>query len=328
MRKNSFLLALQSDSCQQSRPSNRANNFDLRLPNPISLSGDWEVAIIDVLLPPSGHSELKINTAILVNVLTTDVQISGNLQPLGTMLRQMPISKHDREPTYTVDTTALYSEFFKHHLVEVPAGNYNTRQEIGDTLAAAISAKLSAEYDIDTPHMFLYVYDDERQVGVYTTTQGLTVILVLGDPKLATLLGLEYRPQNARVYTNMPELIYTTQVVYFLIGVTSTEALLAMMESKRCSVDTLYIYSDIVKPQLVGDAEAPLLGVVPMKQRSNQIDLRSFRFKTPMYLPVSNLQFKSVGVKLCTSRGQPFPFTADTSKVVCTLHVRRCNSYI
>jgi hypothetical protein len=328
MRKAAFLLALHSDSCEQSRPSNRPNNFELRLPSPISLTGDWEVALIDVHLPSPGQPQFKIETALRVNVLTTTVPIYGNLHLIGTMLRQTLISSHGSEPTYTVDTTMQFSDFFKHHLVEVPIGNYNSRQEIGDTLAAAITSKLSADYDKDAPYLFLYVYDDETQVGLYTTLTGLTVILVLDNPKLATLLGLEYRHVNARVYTDVAALNYTLHVVYFLIGVASTEAVLAMMETERCSVDTLYIFSDIVKPQLVGEIEASLLGVVPMKQKQNQAELRSFRFKTPMYLPISSLQFASVGVKLCTSRGKPFPFTADASKVVCTLHVRRCNSYI
>lgn len=84
----------------------------------------------------------------------------------------------------------------------------------------------------------------------------------------------------------------------------------------------LYVYTDFVEPQLVGDVMARLLRVV-------RIDLRSYNhggqscetFTVPHYVPVSRQDLQQVEVNINDDTGHIAPFLAGTSTLV--LHFRK-----
>ena len=48
-RSKGFFLTLPSNSCLSTFPSNTVANFKVKLPESISLEGDWEVALVEML---------------------------------------------------------------------------------------------------------------------------------------------------------------------------------------------------------------------------------------------------------------------------------------
>ena len=46
-----FQLTLPSNSSIEFFPNNKASDFTTKLPTPISLEGDWELALIDIQYP-------------------------------------------------------------------------------------------------------------------------------------------------------------------------------------------------------------------------------------------------------------------------------------
>ncbi len=115
--------------------------------------------------------------------------------------------------------------------------------------------------------------------------------------------------------------------VYFLTGNAGESMLRSKSYVKDGGIDSIYVYSDIVEPQLVGDTMAPLLGIVPLKTTkcsSHQF----FTFTSPIYLPICKQQFSTIQIRLRTARGKPIPFPENSTNVVCTLHLRRYNPFI
>ena len=115
--------------------------------------------------------------------------------------------------------------------------------------------------------------------------------------------------------------------VYFLTGNAGESMLRRKSQVQDGDIDSIYVYSDIVEPQLVGDTMAPLLGIVPlktMKCSSHQF----FTFTSPIYLPICKQQFSTIQIRLRTARGKPIPFPENSTNVVCTLHLRRYNPFI
>ena len=48
MSEQSFQITLPSNSSPRYFPENQANNFQVKLPFPIILHGEWEVALVDI----------------------------------------------------------------------------------------------------------------------------------------------------------------------------------------------------------------------------------------------------------------------------------------
>ena len=98
----------------------------------------------------------------------------------------------------------------------------------------------------------------------------------------------------------------------------STAEFLPHFESQN---HALYIYSDIVDNQRVGDVIAPLLRVVcPDKQRMGETI--SEKYIKPYYLPVNKNFIETIDIQIRTTSGHLFPFLSG-SPVVLSLHFRR-----
>lgn len=85
---------------------------------------------------------------------------------------------------------------------------------------------------------------------------------------------------------------------------------------------SLYVYTDIVSPQLVGDVMARLLRVVC-------VDLKNYTyggqgsetFTVPQYVPVSKQEIQEIEININDDSGNVAPFLAGTSTLV--LHFRK-----
>ena len=81
---------------------------------------------------------------------------------------------------------------------------------------------------------------------------------------------------------------------------------------------SLFIYTDIIKPQMVGDTYAKLLQVTPAPQRTNTII--SHTFNPVQYVPLERNSFESIEIAIRNSAGDLVPFTTGLSIV--KLHFR------
>ena len=90
----------------------------------------------------------------------------------------------------------------------------------------------------------------------------------------------------------------------------------------RCGFESLYVYSSIVEPRIVGDNIAPLLRVVPITGRHGE--MATARFDHVQYIPVLSREFGSIETEIRDDTGRPVPF--ERGKVTVTLHFRRCSS--
>ena len=90
----------------------------------------------------------------------------------------------------------------------------------------------------------------------------------------------------------------------------------------RRGFESLYVYSSIVEPRIVGDNIAPLLRIVPITGRHGV--MVTARFDHVQYMPVLSREFGSIETEIWDDPGRPVPF--ERGKVTVTLHFRRCSS--
>jgi hypothetical protein len=82
----------------------------------------------------------------------------------------------------------------------------------------------------------------------------------------------------------------------------------------------LYVYSNIVQNQIVGDATVPLLRAVPIKTDSGGV-YKSQEFRHPHYLPLVKESTDLIQIKIARDNGKPVK--CMNGKVIVTQHLRR-----
>ena len=87
-------------------------------------------------------------------------------------------------------------------------------------------------------------------------------------------------------------------------------------------INTLYVYTDIVDEQRVGDVTAPLLRIVSVPRRRAG-EFVTFTYGTPHYVPVKSKYVDTIQVDIRSDFGEKIPF--QRGRVVIKLHFRSCN---
>ena len=82
---------------------------------------------------------------------------------------------------------------------------------------------------------------------------------------------------------------------------------------------TMYVYSNIVTPQIVGDALVPLLRTVHVHGQHNE-HIR-VEFNHLQYVPLKIRNFRTVEINIFNNIGEPMPF--HSGEVVVVLGFRR-----
>ena len=87
----------------------------------------------------------------------------------------------------------------------------------------------------------------------------------------------------------------------------------------RRGFESLYVYSGIVEPRIVGDKIAPLLRIVPITGRHGEMVTASFDHV--QYIPVLSREFGTIETEIRDDTGRLVPF--ERGKVTVTMHFRR-----
>ena len=82
---------------------------------------------------------------------------------------------------------------------------------------------------------------------------------------------------------------------------------------------SIFIYCDIVEPQIVGDKMIPLLGIAP-SESSGKIYEKIYTGENIRYIPVQTKSFQNIKIHLRSSTYEPMPFEHGRASV--TLHLR------
>ena len=90
----------------------------------------------------------------------------------------------------------------------------------------------------------------------------------------------------------------------------------------RRGFESLYVYSSLVEPRIVGDKIVPLLRIVPITGRNGE--MVTTRFDHVQYTPIMHREFGTVETEIRDDVGRPVPF--ERGKVTVTLHFRRRSS--
>jgi len=81
------------------------------------------------------------------------------------------------------------------------------------------------------------------------------------------------------------------------------------------SMTAIYVYCDVVQPQVVGDTSAQLLRSIPVEGKSGDVITKTFT--NIQYVPIQTKSFEDIEILLRNDTGDPAPF--GRGKVITTL---------
>lgn len=82
----------------------------------------------------------------------------------------------------------------------------------------------------------------------------------------------------------------------------------------------MFVYTDIIQPQFVGDTKAPLLRIISITDNHHG-KVQTITFQNVHYFPLAKLSFDTVEILLKDHAGRNLPFASGT--LTLTLHFKR-----
>ena len=101
--------------------------------------------------------------------------------------------------------------------------------------------------------------------------------------------------------------------------VTSLEIEGEEIMDKNLDLNTMYVYCDLVRHNLLGDSSVPLLRVVHIRGKHGSYVSRAY--ENIMYQPMRRAEVQTVEIDIRDDTGESIPF--NSGRVVVILHIRR-----
>lgn len=247
MENTQFYVWLPSNSSMNVFPSNTLAEYRVHLPQPLQLTGEWEVALTEIQYPHSWNNVRE------------------------NFWNRFYIKKGDWIDVFIV-----------------PQGHYTSLKSIIDKMNDLVKAT---------------EYKDK--------------------------VWFSYEMLNRKVTVHVENPYFVTfsdfgKMLGFSRDVTLSQTTTAEREADLdLGFHNLYVYCDVVQPQVVGDTQVPLIRIVPVEGKDGERVSRSFL--TPQYLPVNRKQLETIEVNIRRDTGDKIPF--ESGRVLVTLHFKRTSPY-
>lgn len=257
--ESDFFVVLPSNSSAIYFPNNKPQSYKVKLVRPISLQGNWEVALAEIFYQRTWK-----------NVKSTGSELTTSPH------QYIDVATPDSNWTFLIP-------------VRIRSGHYRMPQ----TLIMEINDAMNRMKDLENNVKF-----------VYDEISNHCRIECSKDYRFQTPAGEELRK---------------------LLGFTVEDLVKpGLVKTAKYPVDiqrgfhTMYIYTDIISPVLVGDAFVPLLKIIPVKDSYGEIVHMSF--DRMHYTPLRSSHIDTVEINISDDAGELVPFTYG--KTIVKLHFR------
>ena len=214
---------------------------------------------------------------------------------------------------YNIDDINDHWIYYRQKLVSgvagIPAGFYQSPRHVVDQLLKDLKLDFNRELTKALNHPESLVTEPVKfrmdlQFNTYSQVATMEIDHRDNDPPN---FRVTFSPALARV-------LGFSETVYEKPGVFRGSKIVNLND-----VNAIYIYCDLVQPQIVGDILTPLLDVVAAKGKSGENISR--RYDHIHYRPILKKNFSSINISLRDDQGNKIRFRKG--KVIITLRLRR-----
>lgn len=287
----SFSIHLPSDASLQEFPTNKISDFKVNIPSWPELEGDWEVAMTDLYYPASDA---------IRNVLEPAEFWVNEDEPLL-------LPKHLTPPP---EIQARIEESYLRF-----GGNINRPGFVRYTIPA--DKYESPDQILLSKNNFSNHFSYEEKPGDLVEKHADKVLLFFDDDRKRTKLIInKHTSFKIRFGETLANL--TGFIAHKDYG--SGLHIAPRVWNSAWSSSSMYIYSPIVSPTIVGDVTAPLLRVVPVDYTPVRAAHVFAEFKRAHYVPLRSTRCNIIRILIYNEVGEKMQF--KYGRVVVTLHFR------
>jgi len=317
------VVTLPSNSSMDKYRENKPTDYTIVLRSALDFGNahaDWEVALVYAHFTQGWNNVRKdCLVRLLVKIPKLPKQPEAN-QPPELFHREIPFNQDGTDwednlaSAYADDLAEAANSTFKldewvYYRMLLRASNYPSVQAFlehirkhFDLAFGRFGASLDGEVDFTTGYVKLI-------------PSRCQVILLDGNTYFADILGLPTTKVKERDYSAIrgghgrPAKLFSVDPI-------------GTRKPKLDVLHSMYVYSDVIERQPVGDTDAPLLGIVPVGNKAPG-ERAHYPFNPLIYLPVSQAYIRNIRITLATENGDLVPFATASDNVVCCLRFRR-----
>jgi hypothetical protein len=290
---------------------NQQSDYRVHVPYKMDLPGSWEVGMVEfhcvhswynvdgesIIITMRSQEEWNyaVETERVQNankkIEADNAVITERNKNMSEGQEKLPLQTlHDLPPMPNPAVRPVY-------IAAIPPGYYDTREQFVRAVDKAISEAFTST---DTRHRIRLEYDSIHHRVTLTIPSSIIYSLTF-DPKLQYMLGLNSN--------------------YIVVDTTLSQTVVKSQNpiDLRGGFDAMYVYCDIVEPQIVGDCLTPPLRVVKVEGNHDDVLVRTFDF--PHYVPVSKREISTIEINIKDDANRFVGFRYG--KVVVKLHFRR-----
>ncbi len=320
MAETDFLVTLPSNSNMKTHPGNEPSNYTVKLSKPLSLTGDWEAALVSVQYTPTWMT--LQNRLVLVVFGVEDPMVDINFLPPDIAYQKhiRVFEKFEREvavpnTTYTeisrklVDMTNFTVQCT---VVQILPQYFATPNALGDEICRVVNKSLH-----DSILSIRYDYDFASKRGCFVVSGGTLSLYAENSTILGDLLGHDSTWVPCGMCPTYDDRRAHNSPHFCKLNPAGNR------ESRLPKVNAWMVYTNITEYQQVGDTAAPLLGIIPTQ---GSIGQRSHYTVNPVhFLAVTCSHIPEITICMRDDKGKRIPFQHGSSddNVVCCLRFRR-----
>ncbi len=268
MGEGGFYITLPCNASMNIYPDNRISNYKTRLARSMNLKGPWEVGLIKLYYPITWYTFDEEDTAFIINTAPNMLGYD---------------EKHHKE----VEGVIIYSK----------EKNLQNISKVCNTLKLGYYEDvlfLVREINANLPPRVTLGYDHVKN-RIFLKAPLNTSLIFYG--KLAIILGL--KPGVSLGSVNQPRKDHSDDAPLMTYAPHQADI--------RGDFYSMYIYTDMIEYQSVGDLYVPLLRTVHIEGTSN--DFVRVRFDKPHYAPVNKSNITDICIEVKDNQIKHVRFT-------------------
>ena len=316
MSNNDFYITLESNADLENNPTNSASKFKVSLQVPLDLRGEWETGLGQIIFPHSWHEKILADNKNMHNIFAIKLHVDGD----G---RKKDGTENTASSAYWRN---LYIQPTNHHTIKDLVIAIRATCESSKSLQVQFIYRGQKGYPVDTDHIRINTVSkvklainldlarilsyDVDKIRKEKWTTGVTIQKLYGG------LGDEWL-----VVHHQYQSIAKEAERQFLPSPLHENIQLKMsnINGNTGIFQNIYINSDLIQTQFVGNVRANVLRVIAPIQKKGEIE--TFIFNPIFYLPLRITKFNTIEINITSDTGTLVPF--DGGVVVVVLHLRR-----
>lgn len=320
-----FYLTLPSDASMTLYPGNTAAVWTTKLQAPISLHGQWEVALVEMIYPNTTYN-LPVEQII-------EIRQWGNTEDMSK-----PIQHNIKIPAgiYEANDLIDYINSSVPNSITWTSKGTNTEQTCHAPLAPTKST-LRFHFTPSERKTHVTFYNHSCVITFPKSSSLLQNILGFADPtvrvnnsesyvdeyhEIAHRIDLGFQRQRPGFISSADQWgeVLLKEGHRFISQLPIAEVVSAKCINTGYGNQTLFVYSDIADYQVIGDTVAPILRTLPIKANT-AFQMIVERFDSPHYVKVIRNHIESIQVTIASDLGADAKF--EVGKSLVKLHLRK-----